>query len=221
MSAKDYPASDELAELRRRLRALEEQVDQFRRVRVPTPASPLQVRWCVTTAGGDAWPTGSANVFPIRFLDPDFTATQGLRNFNRVPRSANSAAYAFSHRDWVPEGVPLLAVHQRGLGAADAGEWWLLETPDHYLARLLGSLAAGLSASAEIYLRNSSRDLVASGCTVTVYDEFLPAGETLEADTLVSIEWEPFRAVETGVPAAAPYGDWLARTAGCSPREWV
>lgn len=215
--ARDYPHEHEIENLRRRVQVLEDALTQFRRQRVPQPIVPIQLRWAVPTASsGVAWPTGSANVFPIRFLDPDFTATQGLQNFNRTARSTDPTAFALSYRDWVPEGAPLQVLQQRGLGADDAGEWWFLDPPSYYTARLLGSLSAAGSASAEIYLLQTDGTFAASGCTVTVYDDLLVGTETLAANTRVKIVWEPF--VEA--PSAAPYGRWKPWAASCSAATW-
>lgn len=118
----------DLVRMRGRLDTVEEEVRQLRRVRDAKIDLFRQVRWCITSEPEDEdedYPT-SGTVFPIKFLDAHFTATAGAQAFESTARSTDPQTVAFcSH--YVKVATPCPVFWLRGLGAADAGEWWLLD----------------------------------------------------------------------------------------------
>jgi hypothetical protein len=185
----------DLSRMHARLSALESEVQQLRRVREAKLDVFRQVRWCITCAPEDEeeeYPTTPANVFPIKFLDCHFTPTAGLQTLSHTARQTAAATVAHaSTGQFVPEGVPLPCFWLRGLGGADAGEWWLLDPPQRHYGKLAGALSPNGTQNMHVWLLGAS-GWYNSGATIVVQDWFMrfaAVGSSLPAGTGLCVNW--------------------------------
>ncbi|MDQ3288909.1 MAG: hypothetical protein M3Q42_11765 [Pseudomonadota bacterium] len=83
-------------------------------------------------------------------------------------------------------------------------------------ARNVSVLSSGSAGLATIYRRTSAGAWVTTAMSVNAYDVQMATGDTIVADAILSLEWEPFNPLAT----AAPFGQWLIRTASCDAKTW-
>lgn len=199
---------DELAGLRDKVRMLEAR-------RPPASVHPQQVRWAMTVQDGEtSWPAADANVFPIVFLDAEFTATQGQQTIDVAARQAAPPVKAFSAMgNWIQPGLPIPAFHLKGLGDDEAGVWWLMDPPKWYMVVLNSSLSRKGSTTASIYLFDSADALVDTLCDITVWEcGQLGTGETIAAGVRGTADWIHDIQEDTD-PVTG--GRWVFRTSAC------
>lgn len=195
----------EIRRLQASVLSLQSQLAQIHAKRPPASVLPQQVRWAVTTeAYGTPWPEVAANAFPIRFIDPHFTATQGSQDMEHSARSSEPVAMALSPADWIPPDLPLPVFEQKGLGPSDAGVYWFLDPPRWYIVKLLGDLIQGGSAPASVWWWNATDELVELDCSLIVWDFQLSEPDlTLPSGTFGSVDWY--------------FDRWAYRTSACGP----
>ena len=192
--------SDVQAPLLTRIHRLEEtvltllrDVDGIRRVREAQFVLPEQPRLAVTCdPAANSYPSANANVFPIKFLDADYTvpnfsgsALVSLTKSNRQTAAACTAL--FPTGNWIPKGTAVSVYQCRGLGADDAGDWFILDGPKEYLGKLSGSLSGAGSGSARVYANNDSTSTLLA--TLTVYLSKLITA-SIDTDTWVHFYWD-------------------------------
>lgn len=196
-----------------RLALLEEQflaarleLDSLRRVRQPIQATQEQPKLAITCSpASGSYPVVNANVFPIKFLDCDYTATTGQRTLTQTARQAAQATVAlFPSGNWIPNGTVVSVYQARGLGAADAGDWFILDGPKAFFARLTADLTAPATGSAEVFTDNDSTDTLLATLTVKSGPLVLD-GVTLDEDTWVHVSWDEIEDA------------WLIDGASCGP----
>lgn len=199
----------EIRRINSELAALQNKVRMLEAHRPPAQVPPVQVRWAMTMQDGEtSWPGSEANVFPIVFLDSEFTATQGQQTIDVAPRQAAPPVRAYSAMgNWIQPGLPIPAFHLKGLGDAEAGVWWLMDPPKWYIVQLNGALSPGGSAMANIWLYDSTDTLIDTGCEITVWDsgqaaEAVASGSWGAADWIADIQ-------EDGDPVTS--GRWVMR----------
>jgi hypothetical protein len=193
------PPSIEIERLRRRCDQLETMVKQLASAREATINAVQAIRWAETIESeGEPWPTESANVFPIRFVDPHFTAEQGLQDFEREPRSEERQAFALSWVDWLPKNEPFMVFEQRGLGPDEAGIWWFINPPLTHIGVYEAELTQGGTANFLV-----KRAGVSQEARVQVTGVQLAGGDPIAANTEGTIRWDKTR--------------WISHTAACGP----
>jgi hypothetical protein len=165
----------DLARMHARMSALESEVLQLRRAREAKVDLFRQVRWCITCEPEDEeeeYPA-SGTVFPIKFLDAHFEATAGDQDFESSDRSDVPTTVAFCAH-YVPVNTPCPVFWLRGLGGADAGEWWLLDlTVEWHRGVTDEAMNKGATKPVSRYTDGTDAD---SGLTDQVHNDFINVG---------------------------------------------
>lgn len=203
----------EVRRLLARVEALEAQIESFRRERQAYSQVPQQVRWCVTTSS-ESFPIADTNVFQIKFIDAHFTAATGVQALTKSNRSGPPQTFAHAATGrFVPEGVPLPCFWLRGLGANDAGEWWLLDPPMTLFGKLAEALVPDGEADMTVWLLGAS-GWEATDVVLPVKDWFLRFSEEvdeLEAGHGLAVDW---------YLASGANAKYVVREASCLPTDF-
>jgi hypothetical protein len=87
-----------------------------------------------------------------------------------------------------------------------------------YWARPTAAIAAGATnGQMTVYLKTSASNWIATNYTLTAAaDVQMTGADQIVANARCTIEWEPF----APLPEAAPYGQWIIRTASCGAMSW-
>lgn len=208
MSDVTPPLLNRLTTLETELRAAQRSLDGIRRVREPALILPEQPRLAVTCdPASGSYPTSNANVFPIKFVDGDFTATTGQRTLNKTNRQAAAAVQAlFPSGNWIPKDTVVSVYQCRGLGSDDAGEWFILDGPRQYFGRLTAAMAAGATVDTNVYTSNDSAQALLATLSVKASPLFL-SGTVLDSLTWISFRWDIIE------------GKFLTDAAACGPED--
>lgn len=186
------PSTDRrLDQLEADLRQARQELDQLRRVRQPALDLPEQPRLAVTCDPEQgSYPAVNANVFPIKFVDADYTATPGPQSLTKTNRQAAQATVAlFPSGNWIPNGTVISVYQCRGLGGASAGDWFILDGPKEFFCRLTADLEAGGTGTAEVFTDNDSSLTLLATLTVQAGPLVL-AGVTLAAHNWIDVRWD-------------------------------
>lgn len=186
------PTTDQRLELLEAdLRQAQLELASLRRARNPALDVKEQPRLAVTCdPASGSYPVVNANVFPIKFVDADYTATPGPQSLTKTNRQAAQATVAlFPSGNWIPNGTVVSVFQCRGLGGASAGDWFILDGPKEYFCRLTAELAAGGTGTAEVFTDNDSSQTLLATLTVEA-GPLVMAGATLAADTWVDVRWD-------------------------------
>jgi hypothetical protein len=173
----------------RKLDRVFRELDQLRRAREAQQDKYYQVRWAMTHENEETnYPDADANTFPIRFLDAHFTNAQGNQTFSNDPRQAEAVTFAHAQTgQYIPVGLPIPVFQRRGLGGAGAGQWWFMDPPLFYAAKLTAELASGSVADAELHILSGGGEIVRTSPVVTLSVRHLLKSDPLPAYTQLII----------------------------------
>jgi hypothetical protein len=124
----------QLNEMRREVEMLRDMVSDFARRR-PEVNEFKEVRIFKPLEDGPYYPlgTGDPNTFSAIFQDGYFTDTAGRQTPTLDPRDSAVQTRVHNLADsFLDETFPFLAFHNRGLGAADKGEWFTWTLPIYF-----------------------------------------------------------------------------------------
>lgn len=187
-----YPSpANRLLILEQDLRETQRAIEAIRRERQPQFVFPQQPKLAITCdPATGSYPTFNANVFPIKFLDADFTATTGQRTLNKTNRQEDAATVAlFPSGNWIPKDTVLPVFQCRGLGDEDAGDWFFADGPREYFGKLTGDLESGGTGSANVHEGNVSLGDVLATLDVQA-GPLVGSGVTILEDTWVHFVWD-------------------------------
>lgn len=119
----DHRLAVRLSELERLVQQLQRELRESRRGSRLVVHRDVRLARTIKDPVSDTYPT-DGQTFRVEFLDSHYTADDG----DQTPTHTSRATQAVAHNlrgAWLPEGTIMQAVHQRGLGSAGSGEWWL------------------------------------------------------------------------------------------------